>query len=406
MKNVVVGLDVGTSKVCALVAEGASQNGEPVPIGYGVSPCRGLRKGVVVNIDATVEAIRAAITEAEKSAGVKISSAVVGIAGAHINGFNSHGIVAVKGGEVSPRDVQRVIEAARAVAIPLDRQVIHILPQHFTVDDQEGVRDPVGMAGVRIEANIHIVTAAQSYAQNLIKCCERAGIAVSQLVLEPLASATAALFPEERELGVGLVDIGGGATGIVVMLEGAVMHTAVLPVGGNHLTSDLAAGLRTPVAEAERLKIAYGVATNLVVKSDEMVRVPGVGGRAPRAIARRLLGEILEPRMEEIFALVQRELARSGVGNNLASGLVLTGGSSLLEGAQELAERVFNAPVRRGLPVNLKGIPEELMKPMYTTAAGLVLYAYNEPSNSNGLGRYRRWLKIKSRVPEWVKEFF
>src|SRR5579875_3890370 len=391
MKNVVVGLDVGTSKVCALVAEGASQNGEPVPIGYGVSPCRGLRKGVVVNIDATVEAIRAAITEAEKSAGVKISSAVVGIAGAHINGFNSHGIVAVKGGEVSPRDVQRVIEAARAVAIPLDRQVIHILPQHFTVDDQEGVRDPVGMAGVRIEANIHIVTAAQSYAQNLIKCCERAGIAVSQLVLEPLASATAALFPEERELGVGLVDIGGGATGIFVMLEGAVMHTAVL---------------RTPVAEAERLKIAYGVATNLVVKSDEMVRVPGVGGRAPRAIARRLLGEILEPRMEEIFALVQRELARSGVGNNLASGLVLTGGSSLLEGAQELAERVFNAPVRRGLPVNLKGIPEELMKPMYTTAAGLVLYAYNEPSNSNGLGRYRRWLKIKSRVTEWVKEFF
>jgi cell division protein FtsA len=405
MKNLRVGLDVGTSKVCALVAE-VSLDGGPAPVGYGIAPCTGLRKGVVVNIEATVEAIRAAVAEAEKTAGVKIGAAVVGIAGAHIDGFNSHGIVAVRGGEVGARDVDRVIEAARAIAIPLDRQIIHILPQRFTVDDQADVRDPIGMAGVRIEAHIHVVTSAQTYAQNLMKCCERAGVAVQQLLLEPLAAAMATLFPDERELGVALVDIGGGATGVVVMAGGAVMHTAVVPLGGNHLTGDLAAGLRTPMAEAERLKIAYGVATNLVVKSDEIVRVPGIGGREPRPIARRLLGEILEPRMEEIFVLVQRQLIRSGVADKLASGLVLAGGSSLLEGAQELAERVFNAPVRRGLPVNLKGLPEELMKPMYATAAGLILYADAQKAAANGAGHRRRWEKIRSRVSEWVRDFF
>jgi cell division protein FtsA len=405
MKNLRVGLDVGTSKVCALVAE-ISPHNEPALIGYGIAPCNGLRKGVVVNIDATVEAIRAAVTEAEKTAGVRISFAVVGIAGAHIEGFNSHGIVAVRGGEVGPRDVQRVIEAARAIAIPLDRQIVHILPQRFTVDDQADVRDPIGMAGVRIEAHIHVVTSAQTYAQNLIKCCERAGVTVQRLLLEPLASATAALLPDERELGVALVDIGAGATGIVVMLGGAVMHTAVLPLGGSHLTGDLAAGLRTPIAEAERLKIAYGVATNLVVKSDEIVKVPGIGGREPRSIARRLLGEILEPRMEEIFALVQRHLIRSGAADKLASGVVLAGGSSLLEGAQELAERAFNTTVRRGLPVNLKGMPEELMKPTYATAAGLILYDDAEIGAGNGISRGRRWDKIRSRVSEWVRDFF
>jgi cell division protein FtsA len=405
MRNFRVGLDVGTSKVCALVAE-VLPDGELAPIGYGIAPCTGLRKGVVVNIDATVDAIRAAVTEAEKTAGVKIGAAAVGIAGAHIDGFNSHGIVAVRGGEVGPRDVERVIEAARAVAIPLDRQIIHILPQRFTVDDQTDVRDPIGMAGVRIEAHIHVVTSAQTYAQNLIKCCERAGVVAQQLLLEPLASAIATLLPDEQELGVALLDIGGGATGLVVMLGGAVMHTGVLPLGGNHLTGDLAAGLRTPIAEAERLKIAYGVATNLVVKNDEIVRVPGIGGREPRPIARRLLGEILEPRMEEIFALVQRELIRSGVADKLASGLVLAGGSSLLEGAQELAERAFNVPVRRGLPVNLKGMPEELMKPMYATAAGLILYADADHFVLNGARRRQRWKKIRSRMSEWVRDFF
>jgi cell division protein FtsA len=405
MRNVLTGLDVGTSKVCALVAEAAS-DGTIGLLGHGVVPCAGLRKGVVVNIEATVDAIRAAVTEAERSSGVRIGAAVVGVAGAHIRGLNSHGIVAVRGGEVSGRDVERVIDAARAVAIPLDRQVLHILPQQFAVDDQDGVRDPVGMAGVRLEARIHIVTAAQSYGQNLNKCCERAGVTPGELMFEPLASADAALFPEERELGVALIDIGGGTTDVIVFLNGAVMHTAVLPIGGNHLTGDVAAGLRTPLSDAERLKISHGVATNLVVARDQMVQVPGVGGREPRVIARKILGEIIEPRMEEIFSMAQRELMRSGVYDSLASGVVLVGGTSLLEGTQELAERIFNLPVRRGLPINLIGMPEELMKPMYTTAAGLMLHAGNGRGHQNGLARYGRWGWIRTRVTDWVRDFF
>jgi cell division protein FtsA len=405
MRNVLAALDVGTSKVCALVAEAAA-DGSIGLLGHGVVPCTGLRKGVVVNIEATVEAIRAAVAEAEKSSGARIATAVVGVAGAHIRGLNSHGIVAVRGGEVGGRDVERVIDAARAVAIPLDRQVLHILPQQFAVDDQDGVRNPVGMAGVRLEARIHIVTAAQSYGQNLNKCCERAGITPGELMFEPLASADAALFPEERELGVALIDIGGGTADVIVFLNGAVMHTAVLPIGGNHLTSDVAAGLRTPLSDAEHLKISHGVATNLVVGRDEMVQVPGVGGREPRVIGRRLLGEIIEPRMEEIFAMAQRELIRSGVSDSLASGVVLVGGTSLLEGTQELAERIFNLPVRRGLPINLKGMPEELMKPMYTTAAGLMLHAGNGRSYQNGLVRYGRLGWIRTRVTDWVRDFF
>jgi cell division protein FtsA len=388
-----------------LMAEAAA-DGTIGVLGHGVVPCAGLRKGVVVNIEATVDAIRAAVGEAEKAAGVRMGAASVGVAGAHIRGLNSHGIVAVRGGEVGARDVERVIDAARAVAIPLDRQVLHILPQQFAVDDQEGVRDPIGMAGVRLEARIHIVTAAQSYGQNLNKCCERAGVTPGELMFEPLASADAALFPEERELGAALIDIGGGTTDVIVFLNGAVMHTAVLPIGGNHLTGDVAAGLRTPMSDAERLKISHGVATNLVVGRDELVQVPGVGGREPRVIARKLLGEILEPRMEEIFALAQRELIRSGVVDSLASGVVLVGGTSLLEGTQELAERIFNLPVRRGLPINLKGLPEELMKPMYTTAAGLLMHAGNGHGPHNGLARNGRIGWLRTRVSDWVRDFF
>ena len=404
MRHTLTSLDIGTSKVCALVAE-AADDGLAL-IGYGTAPCTGLRKGVVVNIEATVEAIKAAIREAEKSSGAKPGLVIVGVAGAHIRGLNSHGIVAVRGGEVSARDVERVVDAARAVAIPLDRQVLHVLAQQFAVDDQEGVRDPVGMAGVRLETRIHIVTAAQSYGQNLSKCCERASVTPSDFVLQALASAEAALFPDERELGVALIDIGAGTTDIVVLHGGAVMHTAVLPLGGNHLTSDVAAGLRTPVADAEALKIGFGVATNLVVGADEMVQVPGVGGREPSSIARRALGEIIEPRMEEIFTMVQRELMRSGVANSLASGIVLVGGSSLLEGTQELAERIFSLPVRRGLPINLKGMPEELMKPMFTTAAGLLLYARATRGLGKSIARHGRLGRLRSRVSDWVKDFF
>ncbi len=405
MRNLLTGLDIGTSKVCALVAE-ASPDGEVALLGHGAAPCTGLRKGVVVNIDATVEAIRAALDEAEKSSGQRIGSVVVGVAGPHIRGLNSHGIVAVRGGEVGARDVDRVIDAARAVAIPLDRQVLHILPQQFAVDDQEGVREPIGMAGVRLEARIHIVTAAQTYGQNLTKCCERAGITPLEMIFEPLASADAALFPEERELGVALLDIGGGTTDIVVFHAGAVMHTAVLPLGGNHLTSDIAAGIRTPIADAEKLKISYGAATNLIVRREEMVQVPGVGGREPKTIARRMLSDILEPRMEEIFAMAQREIVRSGVADCLASGVVLVGGTALLEGTQELAERIFGVPVRRGLPINLRGLPEELMKPMHTTAAGLILHQSAGRSVGAGMGRYGRWGRLRSRLSDWVRDFF
>jgi cell division protein FtsA len=404
MRNLLTGLDVGTSKVCALVADTSSE-GEIALLGYGVSPCTGLRKGVVVNIEATVEAIRAALDEAERTSGARVGSVVVGVAGPHIRGLNSHGIVAVRGGEVSARDVDRVIDAARAVAIPLDRQVLHILPQQFAVDDQEGVREPIGMAGVRLEARIHIVTAAQSYGQNLSKCCERAGVTPVEMIFEPLASASASLFPEERELGVALIDIGGGTTDIVVFHSGAVMHTAVLPLGGNHLTSDIAAGIRTPVTEAEKLKIAWGAATGQVVRRDEMVQVPGVGGREPKAIARKLLADIIEPRMEEIFAMAQREIMRSGVADSLASGVVLVGGTSLLEGTQELAERIFGVPVRRGLPINLKGMPEELMKPMYTTAAGLILHQSSRGAVHNG-ARFGRFGRLRSRLSDWVRDFF
>ncbi|MGO9453697.1 MAG: cell division protein FtsA [Candidatus Binataceae bacterium] len=403
MRNLLTGLDVGTSKVCALVAD-ASPEGEIALLGHGVAPCTGLRKGVVVNIEATVEAIRAAVEEAEKTSGARIGSVVAGVAGPHIRGLNSHGIVAVRGGEVGTRDVDRVIDAARAVAIPLDRQVLHILPQQFAVDDQEGVRQPVGMAGVRLEARIHIVTAAQSYGQNLSKCCERAGVTPTELIFEPLASADAALFPEERELGVALIDIGGGTTDIIVFHAGAVMHTAVLPIGGNHLTSDIAAGIRTPVTDAEKLKVSYGAATAQVVRRDEMVQVPGVGGREPRSIARKLLADIIEPRMEEIFAMAQREIMRSGVADSLASGVVLVGGTSLLEGTQELAERIFGVPVRRGLPINLKGMPEELMKPMYTTAAGLILYQGARGALNSA--RNGRWGLIRTRLSDWVRDFF
>ena len=404
MRNLLTGLDVGTSKVCALVAD-ASAEGEFALLGHGVAPCTGLRKGVVVNIEATVEAIRAALDEAEKTSGSRVGSVVAGVAGPHIRGLNSHGIVAVRGGEVGTRDVERVIDAARAVAIPLDRQVLHILPQQFAVDDQEGVRQPVGMAGVRLEARIHIVTAAQSYGQNLSKCCERAGVTPTELLFEPLASADAALFPEERELGVALIDVGGGTTSIIVFHSGAVMHTAVLPLGGNHLTSDIAAGIRTPVTEAEKLKVAYGAATSQVVRRDQIVQVAGVGGRDPKAIARKLLADIIEPRMEEIFAMAQREIMRSGVADNLASGVVLVGGTSLLEGTQELAERIFGVPVRRGLPVNLKGMPEELMKPMYTTAAGLILHQGDRGADHNG-ARHGKFGRLRSRFSDWVRDFF
>ncbi|MDP6559059.1 MAG: cell division protein FtsA, partial [Candidatus Binatia bacterium] len=326
----IVGLDIGTHKVCAVVGE-VGEDGLEI-IGVGTHPSYGLRKGVVINIESTMNSIKRAVEEAEIMAGCEIHSVYAGIAGGHIRGFNSHGVVAVKNKEVTKGDMDRVIEAAKAVAIPMDREVLHVLPQEYIIDDQDGIKEPLGMSGVRLEAKVHIVTGAASSAQNIIKCCNRTGLNVADFVLEPLASAEADLTPEEMELGVALVDMGGGTTDVALFHDGAVKQTAVLSVGGNHLTNDIAAGLRTPLAEAERIKQRYGYARTAMASKDETVEVPSMGGRSSRTISRQILCEIIEPRLEEVFQLITREIAKSGYDDCLASGMVMTGGSTLLPG--------------------------------------------------------------------------
>ncbi|NIO12109.1 MAG: cell division protein FtsA [Deltaproteobacteria bacterium] len=404
-KSLVVGLDIGTYKICAVVGE-LGDSGIEI-IGVGTHPSHGLRKGVVIDIESTVGSIKRAVEEAEIMAGCEIHSVFAGIAGGHIKGFNSHGVVAVKNKEVAKGDIERVIDAGRAVAIPMDREVLHILPQEFIVDDQDGIKEPLGMSGVRLEAKVHIVTGAATSAQNIIKCCNRTGLNVTEFVLEPLASAEAVLTPEERELGVVLVDMGGGTTDIVLYHDGAVKHTAVLGVGGNHLTNDIAAGLRTPIAEAERIKQRFGAAKVSMATGDDEVEVPSMGGRTPRAISRRILCEIIEPRLEEIFQLVRREILKSGFEDSLASGMVMTGGSTLLPGMVELAEETCNMPVRLGLPTQVGGLTEVISSPAYSTGVGLALF---------GLKRQDRKIiriaeknvisKVSNRMVEWFNEFF
>jgi len=399
----IVGLDIGTYKISAIVAENG-EDGIQI-VGIGTAPSNGLRKGVVVNIDATVESIRKAVEEAELMAGCEIHNVYAGIAGAHVKGFNSHGVVAVKATEVAGGDVERVLDAARAVALPMDRQVVHVLPQEFVVDDQDGIKQPVGMAGVRLESKVHIITASVTSTQNVVKCCERSGLHVADLVLEPLAAAEAVVTPEERELGVALVDIGGGTTDIVVFHNGAVKHTAVLPIGGNHLTNDIATGLRTPFADAEKIKQRFGCALSNMVSRDETIEVPSVGGRSPRVLSRHILAEIIEPRIEEIFSLVAREVARSGYEDILASGVVVTGGSTVLEGVPELAEQVFHLPVRLGVPLSVTGLADVVSSPMYATGVGLILYGLRRSANgTNGNGRF--WNRMRHRVNELFKEIF
>lgn len=366
--ELVVGLDVGTSKVAAVVAE-ATQGGLRM-LGFGATPCDGLRKGTVVNMEATVQAVAGAVKEAELSAGCEIHSAYASVGGNHIKGFDSHGVTPIRG-EVVRSDVARVLDAARAVALPLDQDVLHVLPQEFVVDGQDGVREPVGMSGVRLEARVHVVSTAVAAAQNVIKCCQRAGLHVADLAFGPLASAEVVLTQEEKDLGAAVVEVGAGTTGVLVFAEGAVRHTAVLPVGGNHVSSDIAAGLRTPFRDAEILKRRYGAALVEGVPEDERVEVPTVGGRESREIQRRLLAEIMEPRLEEIFALAQRQLIRCGRDGELASGVVLTGGTALTGGVVALAERVFRAPVRIGSPIGCEGLEETLTGPAYTAAVGL-----------------------------------
>jgi len=371
-KNLIVGLDIGTSKIAAIVAEMKPEGGFEV-IGMGSSPSRGLKKGVVVNIESTVNAIQRALEEAELMADCKIREVWTGIAGSHIRSFNSHGMVAIKDREVAQTDVDRVVETAKAIPIPTDQQILHVLNQEFVIDGQEDVREPLGMSGVRLEVKVHIVTGAVSAAQNIMKCVRRCGLEVNDLILQPLASATAVLSEDERDLGVCLVDIGGGTSDIAVFTQGAIRHTAVIPIAGDQITNDIAMALRTPTKEAEEIKRRYGCALRELADAQEMVEVPGVGDREPRKMSRQTLAEVIEPRVEELYSLVQAELRRSGFEELLSSGIVITGGSSSMQGMVELGEEVFHMPVRLGLPAYAGGLSEVIRNPRYSTGVGLLM---------------------------------
>ncbi|MDG2049372.1 MAG: cell division protein FtsA [Myxococcota bacterium] len=402
--ELIVGLDIGTTKICAIVAE-QTESGIDV-VGIGTHPSRGLRKGVVVDIDATVASIKQAVEEAELMADCEITSVYAGIAGGHIRAFNSHGVVAVKDREVRESDVKRVIDAAKAVAIPMDREVIHVIPQEFIIDDQDGIREPLGMSGVRLEAKIHIVTAAVTSAQNIVKCCNKAGLNVIDIVLEPLASAQAVLSDDERELGVCMIDIGGGTTDIAVFQDGSIKETAVLGLGGYHLTNDIAVGLRTPFNEAERIKKKFGLASARYLAGDDAITVPSVGGRRPREVSRKILCEVVEPRVEEILSLARGEVMRSGLEDKIPSGVVLTGGASALGGLSELAEEIFEAPVRCGVPSHVGGLQDVVRSPMYSTGVGLVLFGLQQQGGGQA-SRFRiRDDSIFGRVKQRMRDWF
>jgi len=400
--QILVGLDIGTSKIACVVAESGS-DGRLDVVGVGTHPSRGLRKGVVVNIESTVESIRLAVEEAELMAGIEIKSVFTGIAGSHIRGYNSHGVVAIKGGEVAPEDVERVVDAARAMKIPADQKILHILPQEYIIDNQDGIREPVGMSGVRLEAKVHIVTGAVSSAQNIIKCCNRCGLDVADMVLEQVASSEAVLVQDEKDIGVALVDIGGGTTDIAVFLDGAIRHTCVIPIGGDHLTNDLVVGLRTSAREADQLKKKYGACMVSLVSPEDQVEVPSVGGRPPRPMPRQVMAQILEPRVEELFELVKAELHRSGFQELVAAGLVLTGGSSLLDGMVELAEEIFDMPVRLGRPCGVGGLVDVVSSPIYATGVGLIQYGqhYRQTTPEGGRSSKPVFSRVWARMRHW-----
>jgi cell division protein FtsA len=406
----VVGLDIGTTKICCVVAELADDGGLGI-VGAGEAPSRGLRKGVVVNLDATIDAIKSAVGTAELMAGVDVEQATVGIAGGHIRSFNSRGVVAVSGKDrvVSREDLARVMAAAQAVSIPQDREILHALPQEFVLDDQGGIASPKGMIGSRLEANVHIITSSSTSVQNLVTCVNRAGIEVRDTVVEQLAAAEAVLTPDERELGVALLDIGGGTTDLAIFEKSAVWYTAVLPVGGDHFTNDLAVGLRTPIPDAERLKKKYGCALVSMVDENTTIEVPSVGGRKPRLLSLQVMSEILQPRATEIFTLIREEVVRAGFERALNAGVVLTGGGSVLPGVQEVAEQVFDLPVRLGLPTGAEGLTEPTSAPQFAMAIGLAMYgARNRPprqrmSLSVPVGSLSR---VGDRVKNWFSEIF
>ncbi len=405
LDNLVVGLDIGTTKICAVV--GDVIDNQLNIIGIGKYPSKGLRKGVVINIDATVDSIKKTIEEAELMAGCEITSVYAGVAGGHIKGMNSHGIIAVKSREITPRDVQRVIETASAVALPLDREVIHVIPQEFIVDDQTGIRDPVGMAGVRLEGKVHIITGAVTSAQNIIKCANKAGLDVNDIILEQLGASEAVLDRDEREIGVALLDIGGGTTDLAIFVGGTIQHTSVIALAGNHVTHDISIGLRTPKQEAERLKIRYGCALASMIRKDETIEVPSVGGRKPRILSRKTLAEIIEPRMEEIFELVNQNLNDSGLADLLGAGIVLTGGGSIMEGTVELAERVFGMPIRLGVPRWIGGLTDLVTSPLYATSVGLALYGSKNLHQTRFKAQDTNiFKKVLVRMKEWLGEYF
>jgi cell division protein FtsA len=400
-RNLIIGLDIGTSKVVALVGE-AGGDGAIEVLGIGLQPSRGLKKGVVVNIESTVQSIQRAVEEAELMAGCEIHSVYAGIAGSHVRSLNSHGVVAIRDREVTHGDVEHVIDAAKAVAIPADQKILHVLPQEFIIDGQEGIRDPIGMSGVRLEAKVHIVTGAESSAQNIEKCIKRCGLEVDDIVLEQLASSFAVLTDDEKELGVCLVDVGGGTTDIAVFSSGAIRHTAVIPIAGDQVTNDIAVSMRTPTQHAEDIKVRYACALSQLANPDETIEVPSVGERPARRLARQTLAEIVEPRYEELFTLVREELRRSGFEETIAAGIVLTGGSAKMEGAIELAEEVFHMPVRLGLPQQIQGLSDVVRNPTFSTGVGLLLYG-----RDNALpGRHRRPLGSAKTVLDRMRAWF
>ena len=403
-----VGLDVGTSKVCAIVGEMVDDGGLDV-VGIGVAESRGIRRGVIVNLEAAVDSIKKAVDEAELMAGVEIDAVHLSMAGPHIKGFNSRGVIAVAGKsrEITRDDVRRAIEAAKAVSLPAGREILHVLPQDFVVDEQDGIGAPVGMTGARLEVNVHIVTSATTATQNLVSCVNRAGVGVIDTVVEQIGAAEAVLTPDEKELGVALVDIGGGTTDIAIFERGSLWHTAVIGVGGDHFTSDIAVGLRMPIPDAEKLKRKCGCALSAMVDEDETIDVASVGGRRSRVMSRRILSEILQPRAEEIFHLVWDEIRRAGYEKSLNSGIVLTGGGAILEGMPEIAEQIFDLPIRRGAPTGIGGLADHVGSPAYATAVGLVLYGQRhrvvDAGRSTGMGAFGR---VAGRLKGLFREFF
>jgi len=406
--NLIVGLDIGTSKVVAIVGE-LGEDGELEIVGIGSHRSTGLKKGVVVNIESTVQSIQRAVEEAELMAGCNIHSVYVGIAGNHIRSMNSHGIVAIRDREVYELDVERVIDAAQAVAIPADQKILHILPQEYLIDEQEGVRQPLGMSGVRLEAKVHLVTCAANAMQNIVKCINRCGLEVDEVILEQVASSYAVLTDDEKELRVCLVDIGGGTTDIAIFTDGAIRHTGVIPIAGDQVTNDIAMALRTPTQYAEELKIKYACALASITRPEETIKVPGVGDRPPRNLSRQALAEVVEPRYEELFNLVQAELRRSGYEELLAGGVVLTGGTSKMEGAVELAEEIFHMPVRLGVPQNIKGLTDIVNNPIYATGVGLLKYGITHSTggaNKSGKSPAENFEGLLDKLKSWFKGNF